>query len=197
LGNGLAPVFKGAFSAFSFPFAETVVFIGLFSSLKTKKSPFRVYLWGILFSSAIIIIITIRNIGVLGNMVSSFYFPTYEAVSRISFGNFLERMEVTVAIEFVYGAFIKSSVCLLAACKGIGKIFNLKDYRSVVIQTGLLMIYLSYIIYDSSMEMNYFTLKVYPYYAFPMQVILPLIILIFAEIKSKKLNSQDKNIELS
>lgn len=193
LGNGLAPIFKGAFSSFSFPFAETVVFLGLFSSLKTKKSPFRVYWWGVVVSGLIITIITFRNIGVLGNMIGSFYFPSYQAVSRINIGNFLERMEVSVAIEFVYGVFIKISVCLLVACKGIGKMFNLKDYRSIVIQTGLIMLYFSYILYQNSMEMKYFAFKVYPYYAFPMQVILPIIIWIFAEIKSKKMNSQQKS----
>ncbi len=186
LGNGLIPVLKGGFLTFSFPFAETVLFIGVFGSLKTKKSPFKVYYWGIMISAIIIIITTIRNITVLGNMLDSYYFPSYAAVSRISIGDFLQRIEVTVAIEFIFGVFIKSSICLLVACKGIGKIFNLKDYRSIVIQTGLLMVYFSYIVYDSSMEMKYWAFKVYSYYAFPFQVILPIIIWILAEIKAVK-----------
>ncbi len=186
LGNGIAPVLKGGFAAFSFPFAETVLFIGIFSSLKTKKSPRTVYLWGILIPAAIIITFTIRNISVLGNMLGSFYIPSYEAVSRITVGDFIQRIEVTVSIVYVFTTFIKVSVCLLVTCKGIGKIFNLKDYRSIVIQTGLLMFFLSYIIYDNIMEMKFWAFKVYPYYAFPMQVILPIIIWIAAEVKTKK-----------
>jgi spore germination protein KB len=166
LGNGLIPVLKGGFLTFSFPFAETVLFIGVFCSLKTKKSPFKVYYWGVMISGIIIIITTIRNIAVLGNMLDSYYFPSYSAVSRISIGDFLQRIEVTVAIEFIFGVFIKSSICLLVACKGIGKMFNIKDYRSIVIQTGLLVIYFSYIMYKSAMEMKYWAFKVYPYYAF-------------------------------
>src|SRR5690606_2906855 len=50
LGNGLGNILKGGFSTFSFPFAESVLFMGVFSSLKTKKSPLKVYLWGILIS---------------------------------------------------------------------------------------------------------------------------------------------------
>jgi spore germination protein KB len=122
----------------------------------------------------------------LGNMLDSFYFPSYEAVSMISVGDFIQRIEVSVSFLFIFGVFIKSSICLLVACKGIGKIFNLKDYRSIVIQTGLLMIYFSYTVYDNSMEMNYWAFKVYSYYAFPMQVILPIIIWILAEIKARK-----------
>jgi spore germination protein KB len=83
LGNGLKPILAGGFAAFSFPFCETVLFMGIFSSLKTKKSPFKVYKWGLAISGLIIIIVTIRNIGALGNMLSIFYFPSYEAVSTI------------------------------------------------------------------------------------------------------------------
>jgi spore germination protein KB len=64
------------------------------------------------------------------------------------------------------------------------------DYRSIVIQIGLLMIYFSYTVYDNSMEMQYWAFKVYPYYAFPFQVIIPIIIWILAEIKTRKTSSQ-------
>jgi spore germination protein KB len=192
LGNAPSQIMKGAFSTFSFPFAETVIFIGVFSSLKTKKSNVKVYLTGVLVSGAIIIIATTRNILILGNMLGSFNFPSYEAVSRISIGDFIQRIEVTDALVFVYGVFIKSSICLLIACKGIGRMFNLKDYRSIVIQMGLLMIYFSYIVYDNAMDMRYWAFKVYPYYAFPMQVILPIMIWIMAEIKARR-NKCGKN----
>ena len=48
------------------------------------------------------------------------------------------------------------------------------------------MIYFSYTIYNNSMVMKYWAFKVYTYYAFPMQVILPIIIWILAEIKARK-----------
>jgi spore germination protein KB len=186
LGNGLIPVLIGGFSAFSFPFAETILFLGVFSSLKTKKSPVRVYFWGILISGALLVTITLRNITVLGYMLSSYYFPSYAAVRRINIGDYLQRIEMTLSILFIFGVFIKSSICLLVACKGIEKMFNLKDYRSVAIQTGLLMVYFSYIVYENSIEMRNWSFEVYPYYAFPLQVIIPIIIWILAEVKAKK-----------
>lgn len=186
LGNGLMPVIKGGFSAFSFPFAETVLFLCVFSSLKSRNSPFKVYFWGILISGITIIIITVRNIAILGNMLGSFYFPSYEAVSMISIGSFIQRIEVSVSIVFIFGVYVKSSICLLVTCKGIKKLFNLKEYRSIAIQTGLLMIYFSYIVYDNCMDMVNWAFKVYHYYAFPFEVILPIIIWIAVEIKVKK-----------
>jgi spore germination protein KB len=116
-------------------------------------------------------------------MKDSFYFPSYEAVGQISIGEFIQRIEVTVSIIFVFCVLIKSSICLLVACKGITKVFKLNDYRSIVIQTGLLMVYFSYTVYDNIMEMKFWAFKIYPFYAFPMQVILPVIIWVLAEIK--------------
>ncbi|HEX3027852.1 MAG TPA: spore gernimation protein, partial [Clostridia bacterium] len=101
-------------------------------------------------------------------------------------------IEVTVSIAFVFDVLIKSSICLLVACKGIGKIFNLYDYRSIVIQTGLLMVYFSFTVYSNIMEMKFWAFKVYQYYAFPMQVVLPLIIWILAEIKVKKMKNSGR-----
>ncbi len=192
LGNGIIPVMKGAFSTFAFPFAETVLFTGIFSSLQTKKSPVKVFLFGTLISAFVIVTLTIRNIAVLGNMLGSFYFPSYEAVSRINIGDFIQRVEVTVSIVFVFGVFLKTSICLMVTCKGIGKVLNLKDYRSITIQTGLIMTYFSYTVYDNIMDMKFWISKVYLYYAFPMQVIIPVILWVFAEIKSKKIQQKLK-----
>jgi spore germination protein KB len=121
--------------------------------------------------------------------LASFYFPSYEAVRRIKIGDFLQRIEITVSFVFFIGVLFKSSVCLLAVAKGVSKLFKLNDYRSVVIQIGLMMIYFAYIIYDNSMEMKYWAFKIYPYYAFPVQVIIPVIMWIFAEIKIRKSSS--------
>lgn len=186
LANGLKPVFKGAFTVFSFPFTETVLFLGLSSLLKTKKSTYKVIFGGVFFTTILILLLSVRNILILGNLTGSLYFPAHVAVSMVNIGDFIQRIEVTVAIVLVFNVFVKSSICLLVACKGIAKIFNLQEYRSVVIQTGLLMIFLSYIIYDNIMLMEYWAFKVYPYYAFPMEVIIPIMIWITAEIKVKK-----------
>jgi spore germination protein KB len=187
LYNGFAPAIKGSFSAFSFPFAETVLLTTILFALQTKKSVYKVYLSGFLIGGAIVLIISVRNILMLSpDIAGILYFPSHAAVSRVRIGNFIQRIEVTVAIVFVISAFIKAAVCLYAASTGLSKVFGLKNYRIIVVQIGLLMIYFSYIIYDSIMEMEYWAFKVYSYYAFPFQAILPIIILIVAEIRLRR-----------
>ncbi len=186
LSQGFAPVIKGGFAAFSFPFAETILFVGILFGLKTKRSAYKIYFPSVLFAGTVIVLLTIRNIVILGELLGKVYFPSHVAVSRIAIGEFLQRIEVTVAFVLVVCAFVKSAVCLFVACKGIGKVFNLNDYRSVVVQTGLLMIFLAYTYYESIMEMKYWAIKVYPYYAFPFQVIIPLIVWVVLEVKKRK-----------
>ena len=52
----------------------------------------------------------------------------------------------------------------------------------------MFMVFFSIIVYKSTMEMEEWAFKVWPYYAFIFQAILPVIILIFAEIKARKMN---------
>lgn len=190
LGNGLVPILKGGYSAFTFPFAETILLTGAFFSLKNKKSPYKVYFPALLFTCLLIVALIIRNIMILGGTISFAYFPSHEAVSRIHVGDFIQRIELTVALVFMVGVFIKSALCLLVASRGVANVFKLQDYRSIVTQVGLLMIFLSEIVYEDIMMMEYWAFKVYPYYVFPFQVILPLAIWITAEVRKKKLNCQ-------
>lgn len=194
LYNGIAPVVSGAFSVFAFPFAETVVLLCIFGSLKDSKSPYKAYFGGLLIGGISILFVSIRNILILGvNELNTLYFPSYIAISRIDIGTFLQRLEISVSIIFLIGIFIKISLCLLATSIGIAKIFELKDYRKIVTPIGLLMLNLSYLVYDSTMEMFQWVSKFWVYYAFPFQVILPIIIWIVCEWKSRITNGESRN----
>ncbi|SDH65485.1 spore germination protein KB [Desulfosporosinus hippei DSM 8344] len=182
--DGIGPILNSGFDIFSFPLAETVLFLGVFSALKTETSIYRVYYSGLFIFAAIGVLLTLRNILVLGgDIVSVVNFPLYVEVSRINIGEFIQRIEVSVATTFVITDFIKVSVCLYVTCLGISKLFGLKNYRSIVVQTGLLMVLLAYIMYENIMDMIYFAFEIYAYYALPFQVILPVIILVIAEIR--------------
>lgn len=185
LDQGWPRVWRGTFSAFSFPFAEAVVFLGAISSIKGKKSLTGIFLPSLLIGGLLVLFISVRNIMVLGAYtINNVYFPSYAAVGRINVGDFIQRIEGSVSIVFLICVFMKLSVCLMATSKGIAKLFDLDSYRSVVIQVGLLTTYLAYLLYDNIMEMQYWTMYIYNIYALPFEIILPLLLLLFAEIKT-------------
>ncbi|WP_432664972.1 endospore germination permease [Wukongibacter baidiensis] len=191
LSNGLKPIIKSSFSTFTFPFAETIVFMSLFDSLKSRSSCYKVYILGLLLGGIAVFAAAVSEMMVLGQYsYSTSYFPTYATVARIEVGN-IERIEAVVAMALLIGGFVKISVCLLACCKGLSSIFNFSDYKFIVTPIGFLSIILSTIIFESTMEMTEWTFNTYNYYAFPFQVILPIIMLIAVEIK----NRQIKNVK--
>lgn len=193
MGNGLSKALAGLLSSFTFPFGETVVFMMVFSALQNKKSPYKVYITALLLGGTVVIYIAVRNIMVLGpDTIKAVYFPSYSAISRINIGNFLQRVELTVTIIFVLSGFIKVAVCLLAATKGVASVLGFDDYRILVMPIGLLMINLSYLIYKDIGEMFDWAVKVWPYYALPFQVVLPVMIWIFIELKQRAKNKTNE-----
>ncbi|WP_058304060.1 GerAB/ArcD/ProY family transporter [Gorillibacterium timonense] len=191
LEHGWKPVLIHGFSAFSFPFAESVLFLTLFSSLKKPSQGYKVLLASLVLAAVTMILTSLRNTMIMGSDIAgSLYFPTYVATSRIQVGNFLQRIEGSSAVVFLSALFVKVSVCLLTACVGLSRVLGLKNYRSIVLQVGLLMVYLATFIYSSMMEMAEWAYDIYQYYAFPFQVVLPLLVLAVAEFRSYRKKPQ-------
>lgn len=187
LYNGIKPVMDGAFSVFSFPFGETIIFLMVLSSLKSRKSSYKIYIKGLLIGGVLLACVTLTEVLVLGSdLYSATYFPSHSVASKINIGGFLQRMEVFIIISLFIASFIKISICLLAASRGIAKVFNYDDYRFIVGPIALLMLNLAYLLHDSLIEMVEWGGEVWKYYTFPFMVIMPIFILIGAEIKNKR-----------
>lgn len=187
LQKGIKPVLKGGFGIFAFPFAETVVLLGLFGALKREQSVYRTYFMGLLLGAIAVFLSSITEIMVIGEgEYGASFFPAHVAVARINIRNFIQRLEIMPAIIFVGGGFVKISLCLLNTSVGIAKTLGYKDYRFAVAPISLLMLNLAYLIYDSVVEMFEWAFSTWPYYAFSFQVILPVILWIGAEIKIRR-----------
>lgn len=197
MGDGLGKAMSGVLSSFTYPFGETVVFMMILSALQNKKSPYRVYIPALLLGGLVILIIALRNIMILGpNTLKAVYFPSYSALSRINIGNFLQRLEIAVTIVFILSGFIKITVCLLAATKGVARVLGFDDYRILVAPVGLLMVNLANVIYKDIGETFDWAFEVWPYYALPFEAILPILIWVFIELKQKAKN-KPKETELA
>jgi spore germination protein KB len=187
LSNGIKPIMKGALAVFAFPLSETVVFMGVFSSLQKKASRYKVYMMGVAIGTLLLVAVTIVNTLVLGTYVKSLnYFTTYITTSRINIGDFIQRIEILVSVAFLVAGLIKISMCLLSAARGISNLLNLNDYRFSIIPIAMIILSLSFFVYEDIMDAQRFILKVYPYYAILINAIVPIFILIMAEIKIRK-----------
>lgn len=176
LEDGITPLLKGTFGIFSFPFAETVLFTMITPCWKTKKSPYKVYIIGIIFAGLLLLTIALRNLLTIGvYKISIHYFPSYVAVGKINIGDVLQRAEILITVAFLISGFAKISVCLIGAVNGVARLFGFKDYRNLVTPVAILMLNLSFIVYTNVLETLRWAPNIYPYYAFVFQVILPIL----------------------
>lgn len=186
LYDGLQPVLKASFSVFTFPFAETVVFLCLMGKVRKNRSIYKVYYSSLLIGGIILLIISVRSILVMGvpNTVIQ-NFASYASSRLIRIGTFLQRIEGSIAIVFMISGFTKATVCMYAGTKELAHLFNIKDYRKLAAPVGIIIALYSMIIHKDFAELVEWSRDIYPYYTIPFQIIIPVIVWITAEIKTR------------
>ena len=171
---------------FTFPFAETVLFLTLADSIKKSDNPYKIYLYGICIGAAILMFALLRNIMILGSpMLEKSYFPSYTAVRIINIAELFSRIEISIFYNFILAGIAKISICLFAAVKGIEALFHMKSNWKIVFIVSVLILLVSRFQFQNVMEMMNF-IDIYQYYALPFQIIIPVLVWIGAEIKTCK-----------
>lgn len=176
----------GSYKLFTFPFAETVLFLCLADSVRKKDSPYKIYIYAMIFSLLVLLMVILRNTFLLGpELLAAEYFPSFTTARIVDVGDFMARIEGTIAMNFILTGIVKITVCLIAAAKGMSKLFQTGNYRWLVFPMGMLTVAFSSIVYENAMEMFDF-LEIYQYYAIPFEIIIPLLLWILAEIQARR-----------
>ena len=184
--HDMKSVLSEAFSALAFPFAETVLFISVFSAVEDKKGLSSKYMTALLIGGSALMILIMSNIMVLGfPLVKALYFPSYETAGIIDIGNFISRIEVLVSGNFIVFGLTKVSICLYVACKGIVRLFRFKNFKITAGAVSFLMVAVSQVLYENTMQM-FKLISVYKYYAPFFEILIPLAIMIILALKVKK-----------
>lgn len=191
LSNGFITIFQGAFSSFSYPFGELIIFTMVFSNISKTKNYKKTFMLGLLIGGGVVLLAVLRNLLLLGSdTISRVYFPSTMVLSLIRVGELLERLEMFVTINFLVCVFVKVSICIFAVCNGISKIFGFNDYKFIATPVTLLMLCFSFFVYKNTMEMAYWAFNIWQYYSIPFEVIIPFVVFVMAEISFRR--SKDK-----
>ena len=186
LEHPVGEIANSTFQAFSFPFAETVMFLGIADFVRPSDNPRKIYLTGLFLSAVVLLVVKVRNLMVLGPAVVSVeYYPSYIAASIINLGDFLSRIEGSISVNFMLAGITKIALCLITASRGIACLFGVPDWRKLVAPMGLTAVMLAQGLYGSTME-SFSFVKYYPNYAIPFEIALPLIVWGVSEIRARK-----------
>ncbi len=178
-------ILGSAYTMFTLPLGEAILCLSFFSAVDKKENPYKVYIKALVVAIIIILIVALRNLLILGpTSVTLFEYPSYEAVSIISIGEFFTRIEVLIGINLMLAGFIKFCVCLYTASLGLAKVLNVPDQKLLVVPCALIILTLSTLLYKNIQDMMGW-IKYFSIYAIPFEVILPVVTLIGAEIQNK------------
>lgn len=193
-GQGIKCITKCSLAFLAFPLGELVLFMAVLQKLRPEEKISKIYFKSVFTAGAILLLIVLRNILVLGApTLDSIFFNSYAAVTVIDIADFITRIEVLVAGNFIVCGLVKICICLYAGAKGVAKIFNIQNYKTIITPITFVTIAASGYIYNSTMEVFNF-ISVYKYIGPFFQILIPLITWIFAEIKSKKQTKQDTSL---
>lgn len=170
----------------SIPFGEIIVFSMIFPYVNNKKQVSKSVFSGFFIGSMFFLIVILRNISVLGNIGIIHVLPSYQVARLVNVGEVITRMEVLIALALLFNIFVKISIFYYATVLSIAQFFKLKSYRPLVIPVGIISIVLSISMYNSPAEEVQHATSIYPIYAIPFIILIPIISFIIISIKKLK-----------
>ncbi|MFF2890316.1 endospore germination permease [Paenibacillus sp. NPDC057967] len=142
---------------------------------------------GAMISGIVLVIIIVLCITVLGtDMTARQTYPSYALAKKINVGHFLQRIEIVMAIMWFITIFYRVSLYFYAAVLGMKQLFNLKDYRSLVLPMGMLLVVVSLIVHPNVMHSEEYNRSVWVPYVSTFGIFLPILLLIIHAIRRKK-----------
>lgn len=186
----LGKILLAAHNIATFPYGDSLAFLMILAFLQKPGQGKSSYLTGFLASFMLIFLTIIRNIATLGNTADIDIYPSYEAVRMINIAEIFTRMEVLVAANFLFLGFLKLSVLYYITALGTAQLLRLKSYLPLILPLGSLMISLSLILFESSVEIVSFATNIYPFYSLPFQLFLPGLTLLVSLLRRQSIKER-------
>lgn len=187
LENGIKPIFNGVYRVVAFPLLELIIFLMITTYVYDPKTIKKSFTKGVAIGTAILMVFTFMSIGVLGaELTTRNIFPIYALAKKINIGDFLQRVEVLVAILWFLTLYFKLAITFHVSVQYIGYFTKIKDTKPLILPLGMLTIVLTMIFIPSSVFLKEFDDLAYFPLSFLIGLILPMIVFVAAKIKKKK-----------
>jgi spore germination protein KB len=132
-----------------FPIILTLCLIATDAQFPSKIT--KAFIYGGIASGVIMFVIALLSILVLGADQSARHlYSTYALAKKISVGNFLQRIEVTVAFLWFISIYFKLTLYFHVIIKGLSSLFQLRNYKSLSTPTGIIVTVLSLVVYPNT-----------------------------------------------
>lgn len=190
LENGIKPLMRASYTNMAIPYMELTAFLMIFPFLNEKPRVKKYFYLGVLIGGSFIIIITFMSITVLGEVMSAqSNYISYQLAKEISIGDFLERLEIIIAIVWLLTIFFKLAIYFYALVLGTAQLLRLKDYRPLTLPMGMILVVGSIIITPNILHYNYFTVRIWPLVDYIFCIGVPLLLLTVYKFRKELKNN--------
>lgn len=164
------------------PFCEILAVLSLAAYVRKPAEIGKALLGGLSIGAAFLLLIILRDIVVLGDYTSLASIPTFLSVRLIDVGDILTRLEIVYAVILISMMFFKVSILFFATVSGVGKLFNIGQFKYFISIIGVLVIIGANSFFLSSTEHSKWHDAMATYSTFFLFVI-PVFTLIVSEIR--------------
>lgn len=190
--DGLAKPFTAGIKDSVLPFAEIFLTLNILPNLNDRKKTFSVIWIAVLIAGGMFLLLTIRNISVLGVDVTARNVYPSEKVFRLMPGlDVIPLLDINVIILGI----IKVSLALYAGAKMVGDIFGLKNFKTFVLPLAALDIVVSVFVHRDIFTQLFVSDYIVPIVYIPILVIIPLIMMIISLIKNEYSDTEPSLLE--
>lgn len=189
LENGFVPVLKTVVTeTMNVPFGEVMIFTIIFPYLNNNRRMRIIGVGAMLLSGIMIAGTMLINILTLGfHVVEDSGFPLLATIQMISVADFLERLDVLFLIVLFIDVFSKLVLFFYFGVIGLTELFGLESHKQITYPLGMIVLFCSLTIATNYSEYAYQSINISArYFSFPLQVIIPLILLTIAFFKKRK-----------
>ncbi|HWP79555.1 MAG TPA: GerAB/ArcD/ProY family transporter [Candidatus Acidoferrum sp.] len=185
--HGFNEIFSAAATMGAISYAETVLILISFDSLKQGDTPYKAYAVGALLGTGLLFVALTRNVLVLGReMTGVSLFPSYITARVINPGTFVEHIESLIAFNLIVLGITKAAVCLRVAAVGAAKLFKKKEGPpSLMVPACLVSTALSVTVFSNMFELVDFV-EAYRFYVIPFTVVIPGVLWLKSEVAHRK-----------
>ncbi|MGZ4032605.1 MAG: GerAB/ArcD/ProY family transporter [Tumebacillaceae bacterium] len=185
--NGFKPVARAGLTLIGTPFLELVSFLMIFPYVKKRQGATGAFLVGSLVGGSILIILSLITILVLGaDITARNNYPSYALAKKISVGNFLERVEAMMAGIWFISIFMKVAICFYASALGLSQVLGMKQYRTLLLPMGMIMVTLSLVVFPSIVYFKEFVTNSWAPYSATFGLVLPVLLLVIGLFRKKR-----------
>ena len=186
-GEGMKPIIKGSYHILGLPYLELAILLMVTPYVTEKAAMKKAFYRGMVIGGIVLLITVAFCILVLGSDTAARRtYPAYTLGRRLSIVNFLERIEVIVAIIWVFTQYFKLTIINYGISLGLAQVLGLKSYKILFFPLAFLIITFAIFSYRDIVHFHDFIAKAWTPYSLTICFILPLLLLVVGKIRKKR-----------